>query len=821
MLFTRRSLCLLCFALAFVSQSFGQKEGYIWYFGHEAGLDFNTGNPVPLTNSVMSTDEGCAAISDQNGNLLFYTDGIFVYNANHQQMPNGFGLLGDPSASQSGVVARVPGSLTRYYVFSVDDDHGPDGLHYSIVDLNAGGGLGDVILKNVPLFTPVTEKVTAVVHANGFDVWIIFHGWNNDAFHAYLLTPAGITGLVTSNVGVPHTGIPGNSRGCMKVSPDGTRLAVAVTFDNTVELFDFDDATGVVSNPINLNGVMGPFGVEFSRSSQRLYVSTAEIQPGDLWQFDLSQGTQAAIAASQTLVGHTASNWMGALQIGPDARIYCARMGGHHLGVVREPDSLGVLCDYLDNGVHLGGKSSRLGLPTFVQSYFDIPEVTFNFAVPCLGDSTRFFGQAGLNPDWWYWDFGDPPSGLANHSGQQNPSHLYGAAGTYTVVLVASKDSVRDTISFDVTVHDYPAVQLPNDTIICNDPTFTLDAGPNASYYIWNTNEFTQSITVSNTGLYWVEAGNGPCRVRDSIFVRFVIDPSVDLGPDEIYCGSQVVNLNALNPGATYLWSTGDTSQVIQPTSSGTYSVAVSAGICTVYDTVNLTFVPDPVADLGPDRSYCLNAFQLKGAYGGDVLWSTGDTGPVLTIFESGTYSATVTNSVCVRSDTVRIDLFEPVVLQLEDRFAWCPGEGPVQLTPQPLDAQYEWSTGATDLTVEIDQPGTYWVEATSADGCTARGEFEIYEDCEGRIFVPNAFTPNADGLNDVFGVTASNLQSFQLQIFDRWGRIVYQSQDPNGGWDGTFANQPQPEGVYVYKISYRVDSERPAGLEGSVHLLR
>ena len=121
-----------------------QHKADIWYFGDYAGMDFRNGSPVALTNSAMSQYEGCATISDKDGNLLFYTDGMTVWNKNHSIMQNGTGLMGAPSSSQSGIIVPKPGSNNLYYIFTVPFETDPGGLRYSIVDMTLNGGLGAV-----------------------------------------------------------------------------------------------------------------------------------------------------------------------------------------------------------------------------------------------------------------------------------------------------------------------------------------------------------------------------------------------------------------------------------------------------------------------------------------------------------------------------------------------------------------------------------------------------------------------------------------------------------------------------------------------------
>src|SRR5688572_15417510 len=116
-----------------VQNLYAQKEGNIWYFGDRAGVDFNSGSPKALTNGMLITAEGCATICDVNGKLLFYTDGISVWNRKHKKMPNGFDLKGDPSSTQSGIIVPYPNDTTKYYVFTVDFEGHEDGFQYSIV----------------------------------------------------------------------------------------------------------------------------------------------------------------------------------------------------------------------------------------------------------------------------------------------------------------------------------------------------------------------------------------------------------------------------------------------------------------------------------------------------------------------------------------------------------------------------------------------------------------------------------------------------------------------------------------------------------------
>jgi len=288
-------ICSVFFAAA-------QNEGNIWYFGYNAGLDFNSGSPVSISNGQLNTLEGCASIADNNGDLLFYTDGMVVYNKNHTIMPNGSGLLGNNSSTQSSIIVKKPASSTIYYIFTVDGMSGMSGgLNYSEVDMTLNGSLGDITInKNILLIPQACEKVTAIIHQNGADFWVISRVENSDTFHSYLLTSSGVNlNPVITNIGPIYSGTVGYLKG----SPDGTRIAAANTLGNQqVNVFNFDKLTGILSNEITIT-VAGlyPYGVEFSPNNDILYVSA----DASIYQYDLLAGSATAISNSMINVDPT------------------------------------------------------------------------------------------------------------------------------------------------------------------------------------------------------------------------------------------------------------------------------------------------------------------------------------------------------------------------------------------------------------------------------------------------------------------------------------------------------------------------------------
>src|SRR5688572_26649124 len=156
------------FLVIFSFQCFAQKENNNWYFGKNAGITFNNGNPVALPANAMHAYEGTISVSDSAGNLLFYSDGITIWNRNHVPLQNGTSLMGHGSATQSVLAVPAPGSKTIYYIFTVDamENGLQNGLRFSILDMTLDGGMGGIRNSNILLEKPVTEKLIAIRHAN-------------------------------------------------------------------------------------------------------------------------------------------------------------------------------------------------------------------------------------------------------------------------------------------------------------------------------------------------------------------------------------------------------------------------------------------------------------------------------------------------------------------------------------------------------------------------------------------------------------------------------------------------------------------------------
>jgi gliding motility-associated-like protein len=457
-----------------------QRENNIWYFGNKAGLDFNSGNPVNLTDGQIFTIEGCAAISNISGQLLFYTDGRKVWNRNHQIMANGSGLRGHASSTQSAIIVPKPNSNTIYYIFTTSERADSNGICYSEVDITLNGGLGDVNAnKNIQLFAPTCEKICAVKNLTDGTYWVVTHGYENNTFLAFKIDSAGVsTSPVISNVGTFVGSINPledyNVQGYLKFSSSGSKLVCVNTYIN-VELFDFDIQTGQINNPIIVNRASQHrycYGAEFSPSGNILYLSSSlssSIEQNIIYQYNLLSSN---ISASETRINATNARGVGALQLASNCKIYIANssttLGNRSLYVINNPDILGVNCDFQSSNVPLSGKC-WVGLPQFIE-YSTCKNRTIINDDICIGGSTTFSLGGSENITTALWRFGDGNTST-NINGQNN----YNAAGTYIVSGDFTTPTGNFSISKQITVPENPVANTPEDITLCGQTNLTYD----------------------------------------------------------------------------------------------------------------------------------------------------------------------------------------------------------------------------------------------------------------------------------------------------------------------------------------------------------
>jgi hypothetical protein len=518
------------FFISFINLA--QKENTHWYFGNGAGLKFTNELPVSLQNSDMFTEEGSASVSDSDGNLIFYTDGVTVWDKTHNPTPNGKNLAGHKSSTQAAVIIPNSANKNQYYIFTTDEKGGLNGLNYSIFDVTKNNGLGDVTIKNSRLLFPVCEKLTVAKHQNQKDFWIIVHNWNSDVFSAFLVTEKGvIRAPVTSKVGSVHkdvgTNNNGESIGQMKVSHQFNRIALAITYkaNQPIELFDFDNATGLVSNMTTIPTPGFAYGIEFSPDNSKLYVSFLKGEESVV-QYDLSSpdipNSKHVLAYGKEMITY------GSLQLAPDNRIYVAKTG-KFIDVINQPNLKGNASQYELGGVNLKDRSCVFGLPaiTYASAQFNNEEISVKMEPEKPKDIPKPKSvknmmcnefvelDAGVSGKVYLWSTGETTQKIKVY-----------VPGNYDVKISKPDNISSETASFVVS-DGKPKVFLGNDTVLNCVASIKLDAKNRGFEYHWSTGSRKQIIEVDESGIYSVTVTNGNCRAEDEIRVTFNGTPAI------------------------------------------------------------------------------------------------------------------------------------------------------------------------------------------------------------------------------------------------------------------------------------------------------
>jgi len=549
------------------------KQANIWYFGQKAGVDFNPGSPpVALSNSQMDISwaggTGSACISDSTGQLLLYSDGVTIWNRNHVHMLNGTDM--GAYSTQGAMIVPFPDNNHLYYFFNFTWDNPAFQYHfqYSVIDINLDNSNGGVVAdkKGINLFNSSSWYLSAVRHANGKDVWVLAHGINNNRYYAYHVTKDSIHHTpVISTVG----SVVNNFRGYMKISPNGKRVAVCAFGGSNSGFFEslnFDSETGMVSDSNMVHKeIGGSYGVEYSPDNTKLYIKS-----NYLFQYDMNAGTPQEILATETnVIQEPGFTGVGALQLGPDGKIYCAFGGNgseHYLSVIHSPNEAGLACNFEPDAVYLEGRITKEGLPSFIQSYLNDP--TFTAQYFCLGDATNFEIENTNGIDSVYWKFNDFPNMPNDTSTRFSPEYVFSNAGTYHVDLTVYSGLLEKTVTQDITIHPIPEPNLGSDTMFCN-TGFVITLKPNCDgTYRWNDFSTGPELVVSDTGIYWVRATLNGCSQADSIHIGLYPAPQLDetnLGINDAGCGQPTGSITGLQVNGTmpleFFWTdlAGDT----------------------------------------------------------------------------------------------------------------------------------------------------------------------------------------------------------------------------------------------------------------------
>ena len=456
-------------------------------------------------------------------------------------------------------------------------------------------------------------------------------------------------------------------------------------------------------------------------------------------------------------------------------------------------------------------------------------------AVACDGEAVVLAsGYTATETEWW---INGSPEG-------NSPS--------WTVLnedaTVVAEVTVGACIERDTIVIDYAPVfntGLPSSLPLCNGDSTWLAANVGAPAYEWSSGESTSGIWVDSPGNYTLTTPVQGCEYTTTVAVQNVPLPVLDLGADLTLCAGESALLNTGLPAADEtLWSNGTNEPTLEVASAGTYSVVVTENGCSSEDEVTVAIQALPIFDLGPDQQLCPDEEAYLYIYPlpeeASFSWNIAHYQPALTTSDPGVYTALVNWNGCLWTDEVLIERAAPLLIDITEPLSFCEGESMVVSAENPpnlFPIGYSWNNGETTPAIQIDRQGIY--EVTAANACdTLTKVFEVTLDyCECPVYVPNAFTPDNDGANDLFlPVLGCEPDSYLLEVFNTWGEIIFATDDPETGWLGQVEEDPSStdhsgyftrSNVYHWRISVEFpDEDNPVSsarleFQGHVHMMR
>jgi gliding motility-associated-like protein len=538
---------LLSFLLS--ASLFAQNEANIWYFGVHCGLDFNTGEPDILYNGATPVGFGVSTMSDSTGKLLFYVDEAWVYNKNHNIMEHGSGMPG--AGFSARVIIPWPGKQNLYFVFSgtyTFQFNGYHGFWYAIVDLNENNGLG--VLSDwieIDAGWDVSDRVFAVKKENSDDIWILTRKFEEDAMAAFLIDENGFhPNPILSPM--PHRqSDSAGDWGYIKVSFDKNYLISGYQTYGTFEISRFDALSGKAEYLYtHSRGNVALWGIEFSPDSKYFYYSYYLI--GDtayryIDQLDMQYITDEDMFFSSAIQvasypTNNEGNSMFGLQLARDGKIYITGReyeditDDFYMNVINRPWMRGEDCLFKANVLYMYPGYNANTLPNTLLDYlYRFEWEADNY---CQGTTVHFQPNFIPTPDSIEWNFDEFASGNISH--ELSPSYTFQFAGTHEIKVDVWYPSGRyEHTSRELEIYPVPHPDLGPDMAICEGNTVTLDANYQADFYFWSTGQFgTSTITVSDTGTYWVRASffASGCLGSDTVHVSFY--PAIGLDETDL-----------------------------------------------------------------------------------------------------------------------------------------------------------------------------------------------------------------------------------------------------------------------------------------------
>jgi gliding motility-associated-like protein len=437
----------------------------------------------------------------------------------------------------------------------------------------------------------------------------------------------------------------------------------------------------------------------------------------------------------------------------------------------------------------------------------------------CPGDSLMLSAGSGFGSYQW-------------QDGSSGSNFIVKDSGLY-FVTVRNQCGELFSDSVVVALFTVPSLNLPLTTTVCSLDTVSVSNPAGFVNYTWQpavlVNNISGGIFVTpqqNTWISLAAVTSNSCKVTDSFLIRVNPLPIVSLGRDISFCDYDSVRLSGGNGYAAYLWSTGNTSSAIIASTPGIYWLQVkNSNGCKASDSIQLFHYPHTQVNLGADFNLCAgNSKVLDAQNFSRYLWQDNSVSQNFTASTTGLYHVLVTDANgCKSTDSVAaLNVFPLPANFLNSVDSICQNQS-LTITPTRSFSNYVWADNSSLSYLKISGPGQYWVTVTDANGCTGSDSIEVFaKDCFQGLYFPNAFTPNGDSKNDVFRPKIYGIPAmYMLEIFNRYGELVFYTSDPIKGWDGMYKGMPAVSGNYVWQCRYTFNTRIERYAKGNVVLIR
>lgn len=374
-----------------------------------------------------------------------------------------------------------------------------------------------------------------------------------------------------------------------------------------------------------------------------------------------------------------------------------------------------------------------------------------------------------------------------------------------------------DTLS--ITINPLPQPDFGPNVIFCEGDSALLSVGPDWEAVEWETGETTEEIWVDSPGNYTATVTLLGCEGDGQLGAEYAVLPDVYIGLDQEICSDEEAEFTS---GLDGIWSTGAIGLSTMASQTGWIWFTYEDQGCTSTDSAYLTVTEYPDIYLGNDFDLCINDTVLL-VIPDMATWDNGVEDDMMLITEPGIYSVEAANGPCASFDQIEVTGLPLPEMELGDDQILCINEKLEVGYELEQNHYYLWSDGTEEFTLDITETGMYHVEVGNQCDVVKDSIYVFFEDCDYAVYVPNAFTPDGDGINDVLQVQTLNLREFKFWIFDRWGKLVFYTEDPFEAWQGDVdgGSHFAQNDIYVYKVKGLTEKRVLIDRFGYIALLR